>query len=64
MQSIGAALEFLGLDGLIAPSARWRCDNHMTYQANHLPTERRAVIGDERVDRRAWARVNGLMDAG
>jgi hypothetical protein len=26
-QEIGAALAFLGLDGLIAPSARWECDN-------------------------------------
>ena len=35
-QSIGAALAFLGLDGLIAPSARWHCDNLMIYQTNHL----------------------------
>jgi hypothetical protein len=36
-QSIGAALAFLGLDGLIAliaPSARWQCDNLMIYQTN------------------------------
>lgn len=26
-QQIGAAVEFLGCDGLIAPSARWPCDN-------------------------------------
>jgi RES domain-containing protein len=30
-QSIGAALAFLGLDGLIAPSARWSCDNLMIF---------------------------------
>jgi hypothetical protein len=43
-QSIGAALAFLGLDGLIAPSARWRCDNLMIYQTNHLLSERLEVI--------------------
>lgn len=26
-QEIGAAVEFLGCDGLIAPCARWSCDN-------------------------------------
>ena len=35
-QNIGAALAFLGLDGLIAPCARWQCDNLMIYQTNHL----------------------------
>jgi RES domain len=34
-QTIGAALAFLGRDGLIAPSARWHCDNLMIYQTNH-----------------------------
>lgn len=26
-QEIGAAVEFLGCDGLVAPCARWHCDN-------------------------------------
>lgn len=60
-QSIGAALAFLGLDGLIAPSARWRCDNLMIYQTNHLLTERLEVIQEEQVDWRAWARANGFI---
>ncbi len=63
-QSIGAALAFLGLDGLIAPSARWHCDNLMVYQTNHSLTERLDVLGEEQVDWRAWARANGLVDAG
>jgi hypothetical protein len=62
-QSIGAALAFLGLDGLIAPSARWHCDNLMIYQTNHLITERLEVIQQEEVDWRAWARENGLIGA-
>ncbi len=61
-QSIGAALAFLGLDGLIAPSARWPCDNLMLYQSNHmLLTERLEVIEEEQVDWGAWARTNGLL---
>lgn len=62
-QRIGAALAFLGLDGLIAPSARWRCDNLMIYQTNHLLTERLEVIGDEQVDWQAWARTNSFLSA-
>lgn len=31
IQEIGAAVEFLGCDGLIAPSARWKCDNLMLF---------------------------------
>lgn len=34
-QRIGAAINFLELDGLIAPSARWDCDNLMIYGNNH-----------------------------
>jgi hypothetical protein len=61
-QNIGAALAFLGLDGLIAISARWKCDNLMIYQTNHLLlTERLEVINEERVDWGAWALLNGLM---
>lgn len=60
-QNIGAALAFLGLDGLIAPSARWLCDNLMVYQTNHLLAERLEVLEEEQVDWSAWARLNGLM---
>lgn len=60
-QDIGAALAFLGLDGLIAPSARWSCDNLMIYQTNHPLTERLEVVGEEQVDWEAWARANGLL---
>jgi hypothetical protein len=62
-QLIGAALAFLGLDGLIAPSARWRCDNLMIYQSNHLLNERLEVIEEAQIDWRAWARANGFIGA-
>jgi hypothetical protein len=60
-QRIGAALAFLGLDGLIAPSARWRCDNLMIYQSNHLLSERLELIKEEQIDWRTWARANGFV---
>ncbi len=60
-QAIGAALAFLGLDGLIAPSARWPCDNLMIYQTNHKLSERLKVVSDEAVDWGAWARANGFL---
>ncbi len=61
-QNIGAALAFLGLDGLIAPSARWPCDNLMIYQTNYrFLTERLEVIEEEQMDWGAWARANDLL---
>lgn len=60
-QSIGAALAFLGIDGLIAPSVRWACDNLMIYQTNHLLSERLEVLAEENVDWGDWARDNGLL---
>lgn len=60
-QNIGGALEFLGLDGLIAPSARWACDNLMIFAENHGLTERLEPIGDEEIDWRDWAARNGFL---
>ena len=60
-QNIGAALAFLGLDGLVAPSARWNCENLMIYQNNHLLTERLEVIEAEQVEWATWARGNGFI---
>jgi hypothetical protein len=60
-QSIGAALAFLEIDGLIAPSARWACDNLMIYQINHSLRERLEVLAEENVDWGRWARDNGLL---
>lgn len=62
-QRIGAAIAFLGLDGLIAPSARWRCDNLMIFQANHLPAEKLEIIGEETVNWERWAQANGFLDS-
>ena len=60
-QQIGAALAFLGLDGLIAPSARWSCDNLMIFDENHALTEKLDPLSEEKIDWRAWAQDNDLI---
>lgn len=60
-QNVGAALAFLGLDGLIAPSARWSCDNLTIFMANARLDEQLEVISSEPVDWGAWARENGFL---
>lgn len=60
-QKIGAAIEFLGLDGLIAPSARWQCDNLMIFTANHALSERLEPLTSEQIEWQAWARAHGFI---
>ncbi len=60
-QKIGAAVAFLGLDGLIAPSARWPCDNLMIFTENHALKERLEPIAEEQVEWKAWAQAHGLI---
>lgn len=60
-QRIGAALAFLGVDGLIAPSARWSCDNLMIFGENHALTEKLEPLAEETIDWRAWAQANGTI---
>jgi hypothetical protein len=61
-QEIGAAAAELGIDGLIAPSARWPCDNLMVFTNNHHG-ESLEVVGSEEVEWRAWARSHGFLGA-
>jgi RES domain-containing protein len=60
-QQIGAALAFLGVDGLIAPSARWSCQNLVVFQDNHNMIERMKVGSHEMLDWRKWASANGII---
>ncbi len=60
-QEIGAALTFLNFDGLIAPSARWGCDNRMIFTENHALSERFEVVETEAIEWRAWAEENGYI---
>ena len=60
-QEIGAALVFLGFDGLIAPSVRWSCDNLMIFGDNHALAETLEPIGTDRVEWREWAQAHGIL---
>ena len=52
---VGAALNFLGLDGLIAPSARWNCDNLMIFQSNHSLDAKLEVASNREVPFEEWS---------
>jgi len=60
-QEIGAAVAFLGHDGLIGPSARWACDNVMLFGDNSQVSSRLELILSETVEWREWARRHGFI---
>ncbi|MCM0021563.1 MAG: RES family NAD+ phosphorylase [Tagaea sp.] len=56
-QAIADAAFFLGFDGLIAPSARWPCDNLMLFTAHTAPADIEIVAEQgTRIDWTAWRR--------
>jgi hypothetical protein len=61
-QEIGAAAEFLGCDGLIVPSARWKCENLVLFVNQHDMTEGTLIVRrSETVEWRNWGREHGLI---
>ena len=60
-QEIGAAIEFLGCDGLIAPCARWACDNLILFPDRMGADATLEVVASETVDWIAWATAQGLL---
>ena len=60
-QEIGAAVEFLGCDGLIAPCARWACDNLMLFPDRMGMDATMEVVTSEAVDWATWATAQGLL---
>jgi hypothetical protein len=60
-QEIGAAIEFLGCDGLIAPCARWDCDNLILFPDRMGMDASLEVMKSEIADWVAWATVNGRL---
>jgi hypothetical protein len=54
-QEIGVAIAELGFDGLIAPSARWACDNLMIFTANRTDAGSLTIVAADEVEWRAWA---------
>jgi RES domain-containing protein len=63
-QEIGAVLNFLELDGLISPSARWRCENLTVFAENHSLDEHLVVRSFEDVEWFDWAKQNGFRHEG
>lgn len=60
-QQIGAAIDFLGYDGLVAPSARWNCENLMLFFENHrIDADGLRLIETEEVNWLAWAREHAF----
>lgn len=62
-QAIGAAIAFLGCDGLIAPSARWQCEHLMIFTDNYDPHDPLEVIATEEIDWLHWARENNFLSS-
>lgn len=60
-QEIGAAVEFLGCDGLIAPCARWSCDNLILFPDRMVDSAKLELISSDTVDWLSWAKNNGLL---
>jgi RES domain len=60
-QAIGAAVEFLGCDGLIAPCARWPCDNLILFPDRMGMDATLEVTSSDVVDWIAWATARGLL---
>lgn len=52
-QEIGDAAAFLGFDGILAPSARWPCQNLVLFLDRFAPHDF-AVVESEAVDWTAW----------
>ena len=61
-QEIGAAVEFLGCDGLIAPCARWNCDNLMLFPDSASFRGTLDTVRQEEVDWVTWARANSFIE--
>jgi hypothetical protein len=60
-REIGAAVAYLGCDGLIAPSARWASDNLMLFIGGDPSAARLAVVASEEVAWLAWGRANAVV---
>ncbi|WP_269584425.1 RES family NAD+ phosphorylase [Roseibium sp. Sym1] len=53
-QLVGAVINFLELDGLIAPSARWNCANLMIFGDNYPLDAKLRIVSTEEISFEAW----------
>ena len=58
-QEIGDAAAFLGFDGIIAPSARWDCNNLVLF-CDQLKPEDLTLLDSSVIDFAAWRRKHGV----
>ncbi len=61
-QQIGSAVNFLGFDGLIVPSARWKCENLIIYSENYPLENELELLESEEIDWKSWAQENGFLN--
>lgn len=61
-QEIGAAVAFLGCDGLMVPCARWDCENLVLFTDNHSLENTLEVLSSEEIDWQVWAQDAGFLD--
>ena len=61
-REIGAAVAFLGHDGLMVPCARWDTENLVIFMENHALRSRLELLANEQVDWQAWGRDANLLD--
>ena len=60
-QQIGDATQFLGCDGLIAPCARWDCDNLMLFPDQMAAESLLEIVESENVEWLQWAIDNKVL---
>ncbi len=60
-QEIGAAVSFLGCDGLLIPSARWSCQNLVVFSLAGNSDAAPEVLSSDEVDWKNWAAGKGLL---
>ena len=56
-QEIADAAAFMGFDGIIAPSARWQCQNIVLF-LDAINLDDIEEVGSDRIDWRAWRAKN------
>jgi RES domain len=61
-QEVGDVVDWLGLDGLIVPSARWKCENLILFFENGRPDLALELVETEEIAWQAWAVEHGFID--
>lgn len=60
-QKIGAAVAFLGCDGLLVPSARWNCENLVLFGDNFTQGTLLSSDFSEEIEWEGWGIANGVI---